>query len=198
MPKALRRLTSDDILPLSEYERVRKERRAQIVALKQKRRIEVGPHVTFYFENYETMWGQIQEMLRIEKGGEEQLAGELAAYNPLIPQGRELTCTMMVEIDDAIRRANVLARLGKLEETAFFDLGGARVAAQRERDVERTTDEGKTSAVHFLRFPFSDEQIAQFRNPSVPVILGLGHPNYAHMALVSLETRTALAADFEG
>jgi len=196
MPKAQHRITPEDILPLAEYEKVRKQNKAALVAIKQKRRVEVGPYVTFYFESYETMLGQIQEMLRIEKGGDEQIADELRAYNPLIPQGHELTATMMIEIDDPIRRANVLARLGHLEETAFFDVGGARVTATFEQDVERTTEEGKTSAVHFLHFPFTAEQIARFRDPSAPLILGLGHANYAHMALVSPETRAALAEDF--
>jgi Protein of unknown function (DUF3501) len=196
MPKAARRITPEDILPVAEYEKIRKENKAALVALKQKRRVEVGPYITFYFECYETMWGQIQEMLRIEKGGAEQIADELAAYNPLIPQGRELTCTMMIEIDDPIRRANVLARLGHVEETAFFDLGGTRITASLEHEVERTTADGKTSAVHFLHFPFAADQIARFRDPGVPLILGFAHANYAHMALVSPETRAALTEDF--
>jgi hypothetical protein len=196
MSKAERRITPEDILPLADYEKIRKQQKARLVALKRARRIEVGPYVTFYFECFETMLGQVQEMLRIEKGGALQIADELAAYNPLIPQGNELIATMMVEIDDPIRRANILARLGYLEETAFFDLGGAKIKASFEHDVERTTAEGKTSAVHFLHFPFTEDQIARFRDPSVPVILGLGHVNYAHMALVSPETRAALAEDF--
>ena len=197
MPKALHRLTREDILPLTEYEKIRKERRAHLIPIKQRRRVEVGPYATFYFESYETMWNQVHEMLRIEKGGEAQIEDELRAYNPLIPQGRELTATMMIEIDEPIRRANVLARLGGIEETAFFEIAGARIKATWEQDVERTTEEGKTSSVHFLHFPFTEDQIARFRDPSATVILGFGHQNYAHMALVSPETRAALAEDFD-
>ena len=197
MPKALHRLTPEDILPLAEYEKIRKQKKAALVLVKEKRRVEVGPYVTFYFESYESMWAQVQEMLRIEKGGAEQIEGELRAYNPMIPQGRELTCTMMVEIDDPLRRGNMLARLGGLEETAFFEIGGQRITATFEHDVERTTADGKTSAVHFLHFPFTEDQIVRFRDPSSTVVLGLAHANYAHMALLSAETRGALADDFD-
>lgn len=196
MPKSEHRITPADILPLAEYERIRKQKKADLVAIKQKRRVEVGPYVTFYFECYETMWSQIQEMLRIEKGGETQIADELRAYNPLIPQGSELTCTMMIEIDDPVRRANVLARLGHIEETAFLDIGGARIKATLEHDVDRTTPDGKTSAVHFLHFPFTAEQIARFRDPSATAILGIAHDSYAHMALIAPATRAALSEDF--
>ncbi len=88
------------------------------------RRIEVGPFATFYFENYATMWLQVQEMLRIEKGGDEQVPGELVAYNPLIPQGDELIATMMLEIEDGDRRHRTLLTLGGIEETVFMEIGG--------------------------------------------------------------------------
>src|SRR6185437_1915776 len=99
-----RRITRADIMPLADYTRERAERRRRITEVKRKRRVAVGPFATFYFENYETMWQQIHEMLYIEKGGEEQIEDELRAYNPLIPQGNELVATVMFEIDDAVRR----------------------------------------------------------------------------------------------
>ncbi len=95
-------LTAADILPMAEYAKVRAAERRRIAALKRDRRVEVGPHVTFYFESYETMWLQVHEMVWIEKGGPEQMPDELAAYNPLIPKGRELVATFMVEIDDPV------------------------------------------------------------------------------------------------
>lgn len=196
MPKSERRLTPDDILPTADYDRIRKEKKAELIPVKQLRRIEVGPFATFYFENYDTMWLQVQEMVRIEKGGAEQIAGELEAFNPLIPQGDELVCTLMFEIDDPVRRQNVLKRLGGIEETVFFDLGGERIAATWERDIDRTADDGKTSAVHFLHFAFSPAQIARFRDPSATVVLGIGHENYAHMAVVQPAVRKQLAEDF--
>ena len=98
-----RQLTRADILPLEDYVKVRRERRREITELKRRRRVEIGPFATFYFENFATMWQQVQEMLYIEKGGEAQIADELEAYNPLIPQGSELVATVMFEIDDPRR-----------------------------------------------------------------------------------------------
>ncbi|WP_018408566.1 DUF3501 family protein [Methylocystis rosea] len=189
-------LTRADILPWAEYAKDRAEHRKRITALKRDRRVEVGPYVTFYFENFDTMWLQVQEMLHIEKGGEAQITDELAAYNPLIPKGNELVATFMIEIDDALRRARVLAQLGGVEETASIEVGGERVAGKAEQDQDRTTAEGKASSVQFVHFPFTKAQIAAFREPNTRVILGLSHPNYSHMAVLSEATRASLAEDF--
>lgn len=189
-------LTRADILPWAEYARGRAEHRRRITAIKRNRRVEVGPFVTFYFESFETMWLQVQEMLHIERGGDAQIPEELAAYNPLIPKGRELVATFMIEIDDPLRRARVLAGLGGVEETAFIEVGGERVAAKAETDQDRTTSAGKASSVQFVHFPFTDAQVAAFREPNARVILGLSHPNYSHMAVLSEATRAALATDF--
>ena len=105
-------LTQADILSPEEYAAVRAERRAAMVEQKKHRRLHVGPYATFYFENWDTMWYQIQEMLRIEKGGEAQLADELEAYNPLVPKGDELVATVMFEIDDPDQRTRMLGKLG--------------------------------------------------------------------------------------
>jgi hypothetical protein len=189
-------LTSADILPWAEYAKDRAEHRKRITALKRHRRVEVGPYVTFYFENFDTMWLQVQEMLHIEKGGEAQIADELAAYNPLVPKGKELVATFMIEIDDALRRARVLSQLGGVEETASIEVGGERVVGKAEQDQDRTTAEGKASSVQFVHFPFTEAQIAAFREPNTRVILGLSHPNYSHMAVLSEATRASLAEDF--
>lgn len=192
-----KQITRDDIMPTAEYGKVRKERRAALVAKKKHRRAEVGPYVTFYFESYDTMWLQIHEMLYIEKGGEEQIADELAAYNPLVPQGDELVCTMMFEIDDENRRRRILGKLGGVEETVSISVGGHVIPGKAEEDVDRTTAAGKTSSVHFLHFRFTPEQIAAFRDLSQPAILGIAHEGYQHMAMLSPDTRKALAEDFE-
>lgn len=189
-------LTAADILPWADYAKSRAEHRKRITALKRHRRVEVGPYVTFYFENFDTMWLQVQEMLHIERGGEAQLVDELAAYNPLIPKGKELIATFMIEIDDALRRARVLAQLGGIEQTAFIEVGGERIAGKAEEDQDRTSDEGKASSVQFVHFPFADTQIAAFKEPNARAILGLSHPNYSHMAVLSEATRAALAGDF--
>jgi len=194
MPEAQRRITSADILSTGEYDQQRKSLKANLIPMKKLRRIEVGPFATFYFENYATMWLQVQEMLRIEKGGEEQIPGELAAYNPLIPQGEELIATMMLEIEDEKRRNAVLLTLGGIEESVFLEIGGDVIRATPTEYDDRTTADGKTSSVHWLRFKLTRDQIARFRTERV--VLGVSHPNYGHMAVLSAESRAALAKDF--
>jgi hypothetical protein len=192
-----RLITRADILPMTEYAQIRKERRAAAVAEKRQRRVEVGPFATFHFESYASMWLQVHEMLYIEKGGEAQIADELAAYNPLIPQGQELVATFMIEIEDANRRARELLKLGGIEDTISFGFAGHSVRAVPEADVERTKADGKTSSVHFLHFPFSAAEIAAFRTPGTQVMLGLAHPNYGHIAVLPEVTRALLAQDFD-
>ena len=196
MPEAQRKITQADILSAGEYDQQRKSLKANLIPMKKLRRIEVGPFATFYFENYATMWLQVQEMLRIEKGGEDQLPGELAAYNPLIPQGDELIATLMLEIEDADRRNAVLLTLGGIEETVFLEIGGDTVHATPTEYDDRTTPDGKTSSVHWLRFKLTGEQIARFKAGSDRVVLGLSHPRYGHMAVLPAEVRAALAKDF--
>ncbi len=189
-------ITRADILPMAQYAAERAERRKALVALKKNRRLSVGPHATFFFENYETMWQQIHEMLRIEKGGEEQVADELRAYNPLIPKGRELVATVMFEIDDADRRHRVLSALGGVEAHMEIKIGGETVRGRSEADVERTNAAGKTSSVHFIHFDFTDAQVDAFRHPGAPVMVGITHPNYGHLAVMPEAVRAALAEDF--
>ncbi len=189
-------ITREDILAPAHYEAERKQHRARIVELKKHRRVEVGPVCTFYFESYDTMWAQIHEMLYIEKGGEEQIADELNAYNPLVPKGDELVATVMFEIDDPVRRQTFLAKLGGVEETAFIEVGGQRVAGKPEEDVDRTTADGKASSVQFIHFPFTAEQRAAFKQADARVILGFTHPAYAHMVVVPETVRAALSGDF--
>ena len=191
-----RQITREDILPLDEYERVRDERRRAVTSMKKNRRVSVGPDVTFYFESYETMLHQIHEMLRIEKGGEAQIEDELRAYNPLIPDGRSLMATMMIEIEEPARRARVLAELGGIEDCVTMEFGGETVHAVPESDVERTTEQGKTSSVHFLKFPFTPEQVKAFTAPDVRVVLGISHSRYGHMSAVPQTARAELAHDF--
>ena len=145
---------------------------------KRNRRVDVGPHVTFYFENYETMWNQVHEMVYIEKGGPEQVEQELEAYNPLIPKGQELVATFMIEIDDPDRRKRILGSLGGIEEAAFMAIGGERILGVPEADQDRTRADGKASSVQFVHFPFTPRLIAAFRRPGVEVILGFSHPAY--------------------
>lgn len=197
MPASQHCITKDDILPWETYAKERDQHRKRMIPIKKKRRVSVGPYATFYFESFDTMWQQVQEMVHIERGGEEQLDGELAVYNPLIPQGRELIATLMLEIEDAVRRSAVLLTLGGIEETIALEVGGMQIKATPTEYEDRTTPEGKTSSVHWLRFVFTPEQIALFRDPNTKVVLGIHHANYGHMANVPPEARAELAKDFD-
>ncbi|HTY66046.1 MAG TPA: DUF3501 family protein [Alphaproteobacteria bacterium] len=190
-------ITRADIVALDKYTAERRSLRQNVIAVKQRRRLEVGPFATFSFENYQTMWHQVHEMLYIEKGGEEQIDGELAAYNPLIPQGRELVATVMFEIDEPVRRDAALRKLGGIEANVFLSVAGDTIRAVAETDVERTKADGKTSSVHFVHFPFTDAQVAAFRKPGAQVIVGFDHPEYSHMAVMPEPVRQALAEDFD-
>ena len=190
-------ITRDDLIDMEAYGRTRKERRAALVARKKNRRVELGPYATAYFECYETMWQQVHEMLFIERGGEEQIDDELAAYNPLIPNGRELVATVMFEIDDEVRRKMVLSKLGGVEETAFLKFGDETVAGVPEADVDRTTADGKASSVQFIHFPFTDAQAAAFCAAETEVTLGFTHPEYAHMTVLTETVRAELAGDLD-
>lgn len=186
-----------DIMPMADYAKIRRERRRDLTEMKRHRRISVGPHATFYFENYDTMWQQVHEMLFIEKGGQDQIDDELNAYNPLIPKGAELVATLMFEIDDETLRRKTLASLGGVEDTIEITVGDSVIKGEAESDVDRTTADGKASAVHFVHFSFSEQQIAAFRESSNRVTLGITHPNYGHLAIVPDEMRAALVDDFD-
>ena len=191
-----RKITPADIIAYEKYAADRAEFRKNMIPMKKNRRVEVGPFATFYFENYDTMWLQVQEMLHIEKGGSGQIEGELETYNPLIPQGTELIATLMLEIDDEKRRERELYRLAGVEEATFLQLNDERIPGAPTEYDERTTPDGKTSSVHWVRFTFSPQQIAKFKDPSIEVVLGVAHPAYSHMAVVMTEIRAELAKDF--
>ncbi|MBC6440518.1 MAG: DUF3501 family protein [Rhodospirillales bacterium] len=192
---AMTKLTRDDIIDLATYTAARSDHRQAARAIKQHRRLDLGPFVSFYFENRDTMWHQIHEMLYIEKGGEEQIADELEAYNPLIPEGHDLRCTMMIEIDDEARRNATLRKLGWIDEKIVLRAGDHAVRAEALQDTERNTADGKTSSVHFLVFRFDDAAAAAFRDPGVRATLDIEHENYGHSAVITGETRKGLAAD---
>ena len=175
MPREKREILKEDIMPLDVYIKNRKELRKNIVDFKKDRRIALGPYATFYFESYETMLAQVQEMLYIEKGGDEQLKDELTAYNPLIPNGKELTATLMFEIDNPVSRAAFLSKVGGIEEKVFIKINGQSIKAIPEEDVDRTSAEGKASSVQFIHFEFSDDQIQKFKSDGVGVEIGIDH-----------------------
>ncbi|MBL4907869.1 MAG: DUF3501 family protein [Sneathiella sp.] len=195
MTKSKHEITRADIIPMADYEKIRKENKQKLIAIKKDRRIAVGPHATFYFENYETMWSQIHEMLYIERGGEAQITDELSAYNPLIPNGSELVATFMIEIDDPVRRDFMLRQLGHVEEKIYVSINGEKTYAVPEQEVERTTEDGKTSAIHFLHFPLSDTQKQGLKSEKSEIVIGVEHDKYGHMARFSAANQAALALD---
>ena len=195
MPREKREITKEDIMPLEVYIKSRRELRKNIVEFKKDRRVALGPYATFYFESYETMLAQVQEMLYIEKGGDEQLKDELAAYNPLVPNGKELTATLMFEIDNPVSRAAFLAKVGGIEDKVFMKIEGEKIKAVPEKDVDRTSSEGKASSVQFIHFKFTDNQIEKFKDSS-EIEIGIDHTEYSHMTKLADTTIKSLSADF--
>mgnify|MGYP000983933161 FL=1 len=196
MPKEKREILKEDIMPLDIYTKQRKELRKNIVEFKKDRRISLGPYATFYFESYETMLAQVQEMLYIEKGGDDQLKDELTAYNPLIPNGKELVATLMFEIDNPVSRATFLGKVGGIEEKVFMKIDGEIVKAIPEEDVDRTSAEGKASSVQFIHFKFNETQIEKFKSGSLQVELGIDHDEYSHTTKLTETTLKSLSIDF--
>ena len=196
MPKEKKEIQKNDIMPLDIYTKQRKELRKNIVEFKKNRRISLGPYATFYFENYETMLAQVQEMLYIEKGGDEQLNDELTAYNPLIPDGKELIATLMFEIDNPVSRAAFLSKVGGIEQNVFMKVDGEIVNAVPEEDVDRTSTEGKASSVQFVHFKFNDKQIEKFKSGSFNVEIGIDHKEYSHTTKLTNLSLKSLSADF--
>ena len=195
MPKEKREIQKTDIMPLDIYTKQRRELRKNIVEFKKNRRVSLGPYATFYFENYETMLAQVQEMLYIEKGGDEQLVDELVAYNPLIPKGKELTATLMFEIDNPVSRAAFLAKVGGIEEKVFMKVEGEKINAVPEEDVDRTSSEGKASSVQFIHFKFTDDQIKKFKSTS-EIEIGIDHKEYSHTTKLTDASIKSLLSDF--
>ena len=196
MPKNKREIEKNDIMPLDVYTKKRKELRKGIVEYKKNRRVPLGPYATFYFESYETMLAQVQEMLYIEKGGDDQLKDELTAYNPLVPNGKELTATLMFEIDNPVSRAAFLGKVGGIEEKVYMKIDGDLIKAVPEEDVDRTSSEGKASSVQFIHFKFNEEQIKKFRSDSSNIEIGIDHNEYSHSTKLNAETVKSLILDF--
>jgi hypothetical protein len=193
-PKVVKK---NDLLDMQVFAQLRKEKRAEMTALKKIRRIAVGPDASFLFESYDTMWWQIHEMLFIEKGGVDQIEDELSAYNPLIPQGNELVATLMFEIDDPERRKSLLMKLGGVEETCCLNLNEEIIVGDSETDIDRTNAAGKASSVQFIHFKLSDLQIDMFKKPETKISVGITHPAYGHNAVISEDVRISLVTDFD-
>ena len=190
-------ITRDSLLPLEAYAKTRKFFREQVIAHKKARTVHLGEHVTLLFEDELTIRYQVQEMLRIEKiFDDDGIEAELAAYNPLIPDGTNVKATMLIEYDDADERRRALGTLKGIERRVWLQVEGCpRVFAIADEDLDRETD-AKTSSVHFLRFELSAEMIAALKY-GVALGFGVDHPNYqAEIPAVGAATRQSLVADF--
>jgi hypothetical protein len=193
----MKKLTPDDLLSLESYHKERSRLRAEVLAHKRHRQAPIGPNLTLYFEDRVTMRYQVQEMLRAERIFEsEAIAEELAAYNPLIPDGTNLKATMMLEYADVAERRPALERLKGVENSVYLEVGNlGRVFAHADEDLERS-DDTKTSAVHFLRFEL-DAAMCTALHSGASLTLGVDHDSYRHELHASAETRKSLAADLD-
>jgi len=196
VPRTARTITRDDILPLDQYELIRADKKQEAILRKKLTQVAIGPNATLTFESWDSMWLQIQEMLRIERGGEAQIADELHAYDPMVPKGAELTATLFFEVPDPVRRDALLRTLGGVEDHVSIQVGGHVVPARPEGDVERTREsDGKASAVHFFHFDFPPEAVAAWRSGEGTAMAVIDHPAYGHAALIGADTRAFLTRE---
>ena len=197
------KLTIDDISDLRAYERERAGFRAHIIDLKKRRRVHVGQVITLVFENRDTIRFQIQEMARVEKLiSDEAIAGELRAYNPLIPEPGSLSATLFIELTSDAELREWLPRLIGIEFTAELRVLGAdattvvRCTPDEEHEKLLTSDE-ITSSVHYVRWDLTPEQVAAFATADT-VRLAFDHPEYRHGIDLTADTRAELLADLRG
>jgi len=189
-------ISKSDILDDKEYTMVRKEKRKEQIQLKKNRRLAIGPNATFYFENFSTMLAQVQEMLFIEKGGDEQLIDELEAYNPLIPQGNDIVATFMFEVANKEIREKFLSELGGVEKTIYFSIDNQDIRARPETEVERTDEFGKTSSIHFLHFDLNVNQKKLFKGGK-EAAFKITHKKYSHQATIPQNVKDELIKDLD-
>jgi hypothetical protein len=190
-------ITPDSLMTLEAYSKHRKQHQGEIIALRRRRSVALGEHVTVQFESEQTIRYQIQEMLRIEKIFEEEgIRSEIDAYAPLVPDGTNWKATMMIEYPDVNERRRELAKLIGIEDRMFVQVeGDERFYAIADEDLDRETDE-KTSAVHFLRFEFSPSAIARLK-AGAAATLGCDHTNYPAHVTISPETLASLVSDLK-
>ena len=192
---AMPRIDRASLMTLETYARERPQFRARVIAHKKDRTVHLGDHVTLVFEDELTIRYQVQEMLRIERIFEEEgIREELAAYNPLVPDGRNLKATMMIEYPDPHERAVALARLRGVEDHCYVEVAGhGRVRAIADEDLVRENAE-KTSAVHWLRFELAPGLREAVRQGAA-ITAGCDHPGYGHSAVLPAESARALGRD---
>ena len=192
----LNTIEKSDILSRDEYKSKRKNLREKMVLRKKFRRVDIGPYVTMYFENKDTIIHQINEMVYIENGGEEQINDEISAYKSLIPDGQELVATVMIEIDNPIKRAEFLSKMGGFEETINIKLHDQEIKGKAELDGDRTTADGKASSVQFVHFEFDEKAVKSIKNNMENISISINHESYRHSAILNTDTVGELVKDF--
>ena len=185
-----------DILSRDEYKIKRKSLREKMVLRKKLRRVDIGPYVTIYFENKDTIIHQINEMVYIEDGGEQQINDEILAYKSLLPNGSELVATVMVEIDNPKKRAEFLSKMGGFEETINIKINDKEIKGKAELDGDRTTADGKASSVQFVHFEFDEQELKSIKNNMDNVSISINHKNYRHSAILNTDSVEELIKDF--
>jgi hypothetical protein len=193
----VKKLTLADIQDLRAYEREREEFRARIIAMKKRRRIQLGDLITITFENTDTMRFQIQEMARVERLlRDDQIEHEIATYNQLIPEAGELSGTLFIEINDQGALYEWLPKLVGIQRALSVQVADLEPVPSIPEDEERLTREETTSTVHYLKFRFPPEAAAAFADGSVRIVVD--HPNYQASVELSPEQRQELAGDVRG
>ena len=188
-------IQSKDIINRDIYSKNRKVLRTNMVATKKNRRLDIGPNITIYFENKKTIMHQINEMVFIENGGDTQIKEEIEAYKSLVPSGNDLVATLMVEVDNPIKRAELLGKLGGFEEKLYLKIGDITIKGEAELDGDRTTADGKASSVQFVHFNFTETEKKIFKIDNSKIEIGISHEYYQHSTVMNNLTIRELRED---
>jgi hypothetical protein len=189
----MRKIRLEDVLDLTTYEKQRKDIRPKIIGIKNKRRLHVGPKVTYLFETYDTMWYQVQEMTRAERIVEEEgITGELNTYNELIPDKNQLSASMFIEIDDIAERKSFLTQIVDLPDHTYLEVAGEKIVATFD---PRQGSEDKLSSVQYLKFDLTDDQVKEFLDSAAKISLGFDHLVYTYAHELTDEQKKTLYQD---
>ena len=188
-------IKSKDIINRDNYSKNRKVLRTNMVATKKNRRLDIGSNITIYFENKKTIMHQINEMVFIENGGDTQIKEEIEAYKSLVPSGNDLVATLMVEVDNPIKRAELLGKLGGFEEKLYLKIGDITIKGEAELDGDRTTADGKASSVQFVHFNFTETEKKIFKIDNSKIEIGISHEYYQHSTVMNNLTIRELRED---
>ena len=190
------KLEISNLLSLEEYDSERENLKKDVINHKKNRTVSIGDNIVLIFEDYKTIKYQVQEMLRIEKiFKKDEIQEEIDAYNPLIPDGTNLKATMLIMYPDVEVRRQMLLKLHDIENNIWISVGQKKVIAFADEDLDRSTDE-KTSAVHFLRFQFTHDEVTEFLS-SDNIVIGVNHKEYDKEVILDKAVKESLERDFK-